>query len=137
MSQVNDNYVHLMKILLNSGVYHGIATHDEKMILATFPKCAQPLNLSTEKKRGDEKKQCGERGEETERAPAAAFAAMPLRSAPEEGLVMVAQSDARLLARLGSVWPLVTRAKLQMVPAEVGVTVSLSVAVAPLAIKSK
>ena len=35
MPEVNDNYVKLMKILLKSGVYHGIATHDEKMIQAT------------------------------------------------------------------------------------------------------
>ncbi len=30
------NYVKLMKMLLKSGVYHGIATHDEKMIRATI-----------------------------------------------------------------------------------------------------
>ncbi|MGH9557093.1 MAG: proline dehydrogenase family protein [Terriglobales bacterium] len=30
------NYVKLMKMLLKSGVYHGIATHDEKMIAATI-----------------------------------------------------------------------------------------------------
>jgi proline dehydrogenase len=35
MSEVNENYVKLMKILLKSGIYHGIATHDEKMIQAT------------------------------------------------------------------------------------------------------
>jgi len=29
------NYVKLMKMLLSSGIYHGIATHDEKMIAAT------------------------------------------------------------------------------------------------------
>jgi proline dehydrogenase len=34
-SEVDANYVKLMKILLKSGVYHGIATHDEKMIAAT------------------------------------------------------------------------------------------------------
>jgi proline dehydrogenase len=34
-SEVDANYVSLMKILLKSGVYHGIATHDEKMIQAT------------------------------------------------------------------------------------------------------
>jgi proline dehydrogenase len=34
-SDVDANYVRLMKILLKSGVYHGIATHDEKMIEAT------------------------------------------------------------------------------------------------------
>lgn len=32
---VDANYVKLMKVLLTSGVYHGIATHDEKMIAAT------------------------------------------------------------------------------------------------------
>ncbi|HUS18141.1 MAG TPA: proline dehydrogenase family protein [Terriglobales bacterium] len=34
-ADVDANYVKLMKILLKSGVYHGIATHDEKMIAAT------------------------------------------------------------------------------------------------------
>jgi proline dehydrogenase len=34
-AEVDANYVSLMKILLKSGVYHGIATHDEKMIEAT------------------------------------------------------------------------------------------------------
>jgi proline dehydrogenase len=34
-SDVDDNYVKLMKILLPSGVYHGIATHDPAMIDAT------------------------------------------------------------------------------------------------------
>jgi proline dehydrogenase len=34
-SDVDANYVKLMKMLLKSGVYHGIATHDEKMIEAT------------------------------------------------------------------------------------------------------
>ena len=34
-SDVDANYVSLMKILLKSGIYHGIATHDEKMIKAT------------------------------------------------------------------------------------------------------
>jgi proline dehydrogenase len=33
---VDSNYVKLMKILLKSGTYHGIATHDEKMIEATI-----------------------------------------------------------------------------------------------------
>ena len=33
---VDANYVKLMKILLKSGTYHGIATHDEKMIEATI-----------------------------------------------------------------------------------------------------
>lgn len=31
-SEVDDNYVKLMKILMKSGVYHGLATHDEKII---------------------------------------------------------------------------------------------------------
>ena len=35
-SEVDANYVKLMKLLLTSGVYHGIATHDEKMIDATL-----------------------------------------------------------------------------------------------------
>ena len=34
-AEVDRNYVLLMKLLLKSGVYHGIATHDEKMIEAT------------------------------------------------------------------------------------------------------
>lgn len=34
-SDVDANYVKLMKMLLKSGAYHGIATHDEKMIDAT------------------------------------------------------------------------------------------------------
>ena len=34
-ADVDANYVKLMKILLKSGVYHGIATHDENMINAT------------------------------------------------------------------------------------------------------
>jgi proline dehydrogenase len=34
-SEVDANYVKLMKMLLKSGVYHGIATHDENMIRAT------------------------------------------------------------------------------------------------------
>jgi proline dehydrogenase len=33
---VDDNYVRVMKLLLASGVYHGIATHDPKMIDATI-----------------------------------------------------------------------------------------------------
>jgi proline dehydrogenase len=32
--EVDANYVKLMKILLKSGIYHGLATHDEKMINA-------------------------------------------------------------------------------------------------------
>ena len=35
-AEVDDNYVKLMKLLLKSGIYHGIATHDEKMIRATI-----------------------------------------------------------------------------------------------------
>jgi proline dehydrogenase len=33
---VDDNYVRVMQVLLKSGVYHGIATHDPKMIDATI-----------------------------------------------------------------------------------------------------
>ena len=33
---VDENYVKVMQILLSSGVYHGIATHDPKMIDATI-----------------------------------------------------------------------------------------------------
>lgn len=35
-SDVDENYVKLMKLLLKSGTYHGIATHDENMIAATI-----------------------------------------------------------------------------------------------------
>jgi proline dehydrogenase len=35
-SDVDASYVKLMKVLLKSGIYHGIATHDEKMIGATI-----------------------------------------------------------------------------------------------------
>ncbi|HET9839097.1 MAG TPA: proline dehydrogenase family protein, partial [Candidatus Angelobacter sp.] len=35
-ADVDANYVKLMKMLLKSGVYHGIATHDEQMIRATI-----------------------------------------------------------------------------------------------------
>ena len=35
-ADVDANYVTLMKMLLKSGIYHGIATHDEKMIRATI-----------------------------------------------------------------------------------------------------
>ena len=34
-AETDENYVRLMKKLLTSGVYHGIATHDERMIAAT------------------------------------------------------------------------------------------------------
>jgi proline dehydrogenase len=33
---VDDNYIRVMKLLLSSGIYHGIATHDPKMIEATI-----------------------------------------------------------------------------------------------------
>jgi proline dehydrogenase len=35
-ADVDANYVKLMKILLKSGIYHGMATHDEHMIRATI-----------------------------------------------------------------------------------------------------
>lgn len=31
-SEVDDNYIRLMKILMKSGIYHGLATHDEHII---------------------------------------------------------------------------------------------------------
>jgi proline dehydrogenase len=31
-SEVDENYVRLLKVLLKSGIYHGLATHDEKII---------------------------------------------------------------------------------------------------------
>jgi len=34
-SEVDANYIELMKVLLKSGVYHGLATHDERIIEAT------------------------------------------------------------------------------------------------------
>jgi len=34
--QVDDNYIRVMQLLLTSGNYHGIATHDPKMIEATI-----------------------------------------------------------------------------------------------------
>jgi proline dehydrogenase len=34
--EVDDNYVRVMQLLLSSGIYHGIATHDPKMIAATI-----------------------------------------------------------------------------------------------------
>ena len=33
---MDDNYVRVMQLLLSSGTYHGIATHDPKMIEATI-----------------------------------------------------------------------------------------------------
>lgn len=38
---VDDNYVRIMQMLLSSGIYHGIATHDEKMIEATVSYAAK------------------------------------------------------------------------------------------------
>jgi proline dehydrogenase len=35
-SDVDANYVKLMKILMKSGIYHGLATHDEKIIPEAF-----------------------------------------------------------------------------------------------------
>jgi len=34
--EVDDNFVKVMQMMLKSGVYHGIATHDDKMIQATI-----------------------------------------------------------------------------------------------------
>jgi proline dehydrogenase len=34
-SDTDKNYIHLMRMLLKSGIYHGIATHDPNMITAT------------------------------------------------------------------------------------------------------
>ncbi len=42
---VDDNYVRVMKLLLSSGTYHGIATHDPKMIAATI-KYAREAGIS-------------------------------------------------------------------------------------------
>ena len=44
---VDENYVRVMKLLLSSGVYHGIATHDPKMIDATI-KFAQQEGIGKE-----------------------------------------------------------------------------------------
>jgi proline dehydrogenase len=44
---VDENYVRVMRLLLSSGVYHGIATHDPKMIDATI-NFAQQEGLSKE-----------------------------------------------------------------------------------------
>ncbi|WP_224240604.1 proline dehydrogenase family protein [Hyalangium gracile] len=38
---VDANFVRVMKVLLDSGVYHGIATHDERMIDATLDYAAK------------------------------------------------------------------------------------------------
>ena len=40
-ADVDANYVRLMKMLLKSGLYHGIATHDPRMIQETFRFAAQ------------------------------------------------------------------------------------------------
>ena len=44
---VDENYVRVMKLLLSSGAYHGIATHDPKMIEATI-EFAQKEGISKE-----------------------------------------------------------------------------------------
>ena len=46
--QVNENYVVLMKLLLQSGIFHSIATHDNAMIAATN-KYAEQINLGKDK----------------------------------------------------------------------------------------
>ncbi|WP_163999140.1 proline dehydrogenase family protein [Pyxidicoccus caerfyrddinensis] len=40
-ADVDANYVRCMKVLLDSGVYHGIATHDERMVDATLEYAAK------------------------------------------------------------------------------------------------
>ena len=45
---VDENYVRCMKLMLGSGVYHGIATHDERMIAAT-KKFAQAEGIGKDK----------------------------------------------------------------------------------------
>lgn len=47
-ADVDANFVKLTKLLLTSGVYHGIATHDERMIAATT-RFAEEQNISPEK----------------------------------------------------------------------------------------
>jgi proline dehydrogenase len=47
-SDVDANYIKVMKILLTSGIYHGIATHDENMINATV-EFARERNISSDK----------------------------------------------------------------------------------------
>ena len=42
---VDENYVKLMQMLLPSGIYHGIATHDPRMIAATI-RCAAEKEIS-------------------------------------------------------------------------------------------
>jgi proline dehydrogenase len=43
--EVDDSFVKLMQMMLKSGVYHGIATHDDKMIQATI-EFARKENIS-------------------------------------------------------------------------------------------
>ncbi len=38
---VDDNFIRVMRVLLDSGLYHGIATHDERMIDATLEYAAK------------------------------------------------------------------------------------------------
>lgn len=47
-AEVDDNFVKLMKILLKSGIFHGIATHDEQMIDATI-RFAETEGISPER----------------------------------------------------------------------------------------
>jgi len=47
-ADVDANFVTLMKILLKSGIYHGIATHDPKMIEATLA-FAKSENIASDK----------------------------------------------------------------------------------------
>ncbi len=47
-SEVDASFVNLMKIMLKSGTYHGIATHDPKMIQATIA-FARAQNIAPEK----------------------------------------------------------------------------------------
>jgi len=46
-ADVDANYIKLTKLLLSSGIYHGIATHDEKMISAAI-QFAKEQNISTD-----------------------------------------------------------------------------------------
>jgi len=47
IEQVDDNFIKLMQMMLPSGIYHGIATHDEKIIQKT-KEFAQQNNISKE-----------------------------------------------------------------------------------------
>ena len=42
-SEVDANYIRLMKVLMKSGVYHGLATHDENIILQARALCGSPI----------------------------------------------------------------------------------------------